>query len=170
MDVYLATLIYCLQEDRILLMHRNKEPNLGLWTGLGGKLVLGEAPYTCANRELYEESGFQAGQMIDRGVVNIVSKLGGYQWLLFVFVATDIQGNLQVDKREGDITWCQLSTAHKLPMPQADQLFFPHVTDLDSPRYSASFVFDGQGTLIKTEEYTNSHSSPSAKRVQTGYA
>ena len=48
----LTTLIYCLRDGQVLLMERRKEPNLGLWVGLGGKIKVGESPYECAQREL----------------------------------------------------------------------------------------------------------------------
>jgi ADP-ribose pyrophosphatase YjhB (NUDIX family) len=35
-----AVLVYALREGKVLVMHRNKEPNLGLWTAPGGKIRL----------------------------------------------------------------------------------------------------------------------------------
>ena len=54
----ISTLLYCFDtEDRVLLMERAQEPNLGLWSPCGGKLHTdsGESPYTCACREAAEE-------------------------------------------------------------------------------------------------------------------
>ena len=42
-----------------LLMLRAKQPNLGVWTPIGGKLEMatGESPFECAARETAEETG-----------------------------------------------------------------------------------------------------------------
>ena len=42
-----------------LLMLRAKQPNLGVWTPIGGKLEMatGESPFECAVRETAEETG-----------------------------------------------------------------------------------------------------------------
>ena len=55
-----TTLLYMFDEqDRVLLMRRAQEPNLGLWSPCGGKVNLneGESPYEGAAREAREETG-----------------------------------------------------------------------------------------------------------------
>ncbi|MEY3197958.1 MAG: hypothetical protein RL023_812 [Candidatus Parcubacteria bacterium] len=55
----LATLIYVLHQDKVLMLHRTKKANdvhEGKWNGLGGKFEAGETPEECMLRELEEES------------------------------------------------------------------------------------------------------------------
>ncbi|SVD84974.1 uncharacterized protein METZ01_LOCUS437828, partial [marine metagenome] len=49
------------EEDRVLLIERNHEPNKGCFSPPGGKLQTGsgESPHSCAIREAKEEIGLQ---------------------------------------------------------------------------------------------------------------
>ena len=49
------------REDRLLLLERNREPNKGCWSPIGGKLHMdeGESPYECARREILEEAALE---------------------------------------------------------------------------------------------------------------
>ena len=38
MNSMLFTQVHCLHDRQVLLMRRNKKPNLGLWVAPGGKL------------------------------------------------------------------------------------------------------------------------------------
>ena len=57
MAYLLGTLVYALRDNDVLVMRRNKEPNLGLWIAPGGKVEIGESPYETARREMLEETG-----------------------------------------------------------------------------------------------------------------
>src|SRR5437868_13106467 len=102
----IATLLYCFNEqDEVLLLHRAKEPNRGLWSPCGGKLrtETGESPYACACREAQEELGLGI-KPPDLHLVGLVSE-HGYQghahWLMFLF---EIKPRLKVlppEHREG---------------------------------------------------------------------
>ena len=142
MKPILATMVYCLDEGRVLLMHRNKEPNKGLWIGPGGKIDPGESPYDCARRELLEETGLAAHTLHFRGLITEVSPLPEWQWLMFLFVTDDFSGELMGDDREGRFQWWPIPEALQLPIPQADRIFFPRVIDLSQPLYQAKFVYD----------------------------
>lgn len=51
------TICFCRSGDRVLLLHRRRPPNAGLWNGVGGKLAPGERPADCIRREVREETG-----------------------------------------------------------------------------------------------------------------
>jgi len=55
------TLCFVTRGDEILLLNRNKGPNMGLWNGLGGKIEAGETPEENVRREVWEEAGLQLG-------------------------------------------------------------------------------------------------------------
>ena len=145
-------MVYCIKDGDVLLMLRNKEPNLGLWVGPGGKLEPGESPYDCAKRELYEETGLEVNDLYFRGLITEISPRPDWQWLMFLYVATEFSGTIVEDKREGRLSWCSLSEVMQLPIPEADSVFFENVTNINMPFYQAKFVYDSDLSLVKVTE------------------
>lgn len=148
----LSTLVYCLENRQVLLMRRNKEPNLGLWVAPGGKVEAGESPYDCAVRELREETGLRASKLRFRGLVTEVSPRPEWQWMLFLYVTNDFSGNLIGDQREGEFRWWSLEEADNLSIPQSDRVFFPKVIDFTQPFYQAKYIYDAALDLVEAIE------------------
>jgi 8-oxo-dGTP diphosphatase len=134
-------------------MERQKEPNQGLWIGVGGKLEPDESPYECARRELYEETGLRAHRMQFRGLVTEVSPRPDWHWMLFIFTVTRFSGLVTPDHREGHLQWWPLTEVPRLPIPQADAVFFPRITDLSQPFYHAKYVYDDALALVQVHEH-----------------
>lgn len=149
MKPILTSMVYCLRANNVLLMLRNKEPNLGLWVGPGGKIESNESPYECAQRELYEETGLQVNNLCFRGLVTEVSPRPDWQWILFLYVATEVSGNMVGDEREGLLRWWPLSELHQLALPQADRFFLPQIIDLNRPLFQGKFLYDVDLKLTK---------------------
>ena len=158
MDRVLGTLVYACQnlssdtERRVLVLHRNKEPNKGLWVAPGGKVEIHESPLECAIRELREETGLIASGLTLRGVVTEVSPREDYQWLLFIYVADDFEGEL-IACDEGHLAWVDVSAVSLLPIPEADAIFFPHVISDDEPLYQARYAYDVDLNLVHAHEF-----------------
>ena len=152
MKPILATMVYCIKDGDVLLMLRNKKPNLGLWVGPGGKLEPGESPYDCAKRELYEETGLEVNNLYFRGLITEISPRPDWQWLMFLYVATEFSGTIVEDKREGRLSWCALSEVMQLPIPEADSVFFQKVINIKMPFYQAKFVYDSDLCLVNVIE------------------
>ena len=152
MKPILATMVYCIKDGDVLLMLRNKKPNLGLWVGPGGKLEPGESPYDCAKRELYEETGLEVNDLYFRGLITEISPRPDWQWLMFLYVATEFSGTIVEDKREGRLSWCALSEVMQLPIPEADSVFFQKVININMPFYQAKFVYDSDLCLVSVIE------------------
>src|SRR5258707_15701804 len=72
-----------------LLMLRAKQPNLGVWTPIGGKLEMatGESPLQCAVRETEEETGLVVREEDMHLFAMIAEKAyqGETHWLMFLF-------------------------------------------------------------------------------------
>jgi 8-oxo-dGTP diphosphatase len=54
----LYTLCFLTRRDKVLMLHRRRPPNRGLWNGVGGRIEAGETPLECVLREVEEETGF----------------------------------------------------------------------------------------------------------------
>jgi 8-oxo-dGTP diphosphatase len=132
----ISTLLYCFdREDRVLLMQRRNEPNLGLWSPCGGKLNTGEgeSPYACACREAAEETGLRLGPA-DLHLAGIVSeralKLQAH-WLMFLFEVKPRLDSLPPPHREGIFQFFSASAMAGLALPPTDAemiwpLFWKH--------------------------------------------
>ena len=150
-----TVLVYALQGTQVLLMHRNKEPNLGLWVAPGGKIEIYESPQDAARRELLEETGLTARTLTWRGLCTEVSPVPDWQWMLFIYVTHEVDGTLQADLREGELAWVDLDTYYtQLPIPQADAIFAPRVLGASSPMFEAKFVYDAALNLVSWVDYS----------------
>jgi 8-oxo-dGTP diphosphatase len=148
----LSTLCYAQQGDQVLMLHRGKEPNLGLWTAPGGKLEWDESPTECVIREMREETGLVIDRPELRGLITEVSPVEHYQWMMFVFVAPRHSGQVGVC-REGELAWVPIAQVLQLPIPEADAIFFPRIIAPTGGLYQAKFIYDEQIRLVHFEEY-----------------
>jgi 8-oxo-dGTP diphosphatase len=126
MPYKISTLLYCFDEcERVLLLERAQEPNLGLWSPCGGKLQteLGESPYACGCREAQEELGL-AISPADLHLTGLVSE-HGYQgqshWLMFLFEVRPRLTTVPPPHREGRFQFFARRALHALELPQTDR-------------------------------------------------
>lgn len=152
MSFILATLIYAIRDDQVLMLYRHKEPNLGLWIAPGGKIDPNESPRECAVRELYEETGLRAINPALRAVVTELSPRPDWQWLMFIYRTQVEPGKIIGDDREGRLQWFHKDEVLQLPIPQADALFYPLVVDPSGPAMEMQFLYDDELKLIHWEK------------------
>lgn len=158
MSRVLGTLVYARQNlspyggMRVLMLHRKKEPNKGLWVAPGGKVEMHESPLECAIRELREETGLTSHRMVLRGLVTEVSPREDYQWLLFIYVTDDAEGEL-IACNEGHLAWVDVGAVPLLPIPAADAIFFPRIIHDGGPLYQARYTYDADLYLVQVEEF-----------------
>jgi protein-S-isoprenylcysteine O-methyltransferase Ste14/ADP-ribose pyrophosphatase YjhB (NUDIX family) len=147
----LATLVYALRDERVLLVRRNTEPNRGLWVAPGGKLEHGESPVECAVREMREETGLAIDRPVLRAVMTETSPRADYQWLTFIFVAWDFDGTFTPATGVGEFRWVPVDEVTKLPIPPADAVFFPRLLQ-DGSTFTAKFEYDADLNLLRSQE------------------
>ena len=149
-----TVLVYAVQDERVLLMHRHKEPNLGLWIAPGGKIEVDESPHDAARREMQEETGLIVDELVWRSICTEVSPLPDWQWMLFIYLARSFHGSLQPDLREGSLAWVNVDTyLSEMAIPQADRFFAPRVLGPEPGIFEAKFVLDAQPKLVSWVEY-----------------
>ena len=116
-----------LRDDRgrLLLLHRLKEPNKGLYSPIGGKLEmsLGESPAQCAQREIHEEAGLEVpiSRLHLMGMISEQAFEGETHWLLFYY---RVLGPVRVephDMNEGRLDWHTPDEIENLPVPDSDR-------------------------------------------------
>lgn len=124
-NVKLTTLCYIEQEDRYLMLYRNKKENdqsQGKWLGVGGKLEKGESPEECLLREVKEETGLTLTHYRFCGVVTFVSDIYDGEYM-FLYTADHFTGKLTENCEEGELHWLPKSEILRLPMWEGDRYF-----------------------------------------------
>ncbi len=102
-----ASLVYTLcflqRGEQILMLHRRRPPNQGLWNGIGGRIEPGETPRQSMLREIREESGYALQEVHFAGVLTwegFEIPPGG----LYIFTAQAPAGD-PVANDEGELAW-----------------------------------------------------------------
>jgi 8-oxo-dGTP diphosphatase len=138
-----GTLLFVVDADRVLLIHKKRGHGAGLINGPGGKLEPGENPRQCAIRETREETGISAIDPELKGTFKFVDRVQR-QWLGYIFVAHQYRGTA-VETAEGVPFWVSLDQLPLSRMWSDDQFWLPRV--LAGERLEGEFLFD-DGRLL----------------------
>jgi len=107
-----------------LLLLRAKQPNLGVWTPIGGKLEMdrGESPLECAVRETAEETGLQVRPEDLHLFAMIAEKAyqGETHWLMFLFRCKQPIAALPPAIAEGTFAFWSREQIKGLRIPETD--------------------------------------------------
>ena len=126
--IYLRTLCFIRDGDRVLLLRRRHPPNQGLYNPPGGKIEPHEDPRDACLREVHEETGIRLAGAALRAVVTVLTRATGAQWLLFVFVADRPSGSADpIATDEGDLSWVPLAEIPTLPVVSDIPLMLPYL-------------------------------------------
>lgn len=98
--------------DKILL---GKRRDNGKWTLPGGHLNPGEDPHTGGLRELFEESGIQAQQLITLGSRGIVTDQGKFIMVHAYCLTVSPKTTTKIDPDQEIVSWRWFNTANGLP-------------------------------------------------------
>jgi len=139
----LATLCYIKQDNRTLMVYRDRKPNdihAGKWNGLGGKFEPGETPEECVTREVREESGLDIRHLKMHGLL-MFPNFKGDDWYVFVFTTHEFSGELMEASPEGKLEWIPDEKLISLNLWDSDRIFFPW---MEKERFfSAKFIYAG---------------------------
>jgi 8-oxo-dGTP diphosphatase len=134
----IAVLCYLYDDDGgVLMLHRRKRPNAGMFSPIGGKLEveLGESPHACALREIEEEAGLRLASDDVRltGIVAETAYEAETHWLIFLFEVMRPIGHEEIVDMafdEGTLEWVNLDAVADLPIPHTDrEIMWPLVRD-----------------------------------------
>jgi 8-oxo-dGTP diphosphatase len=124
----------------LLLIHRNKAPNFGNWSPIGGKLEMaaGESPFECAGRETFEETGLRISADDLHLFAMIAEKAyeGESHWLMFLFHCRRPLEAQPPDIAEGRFGFFNRAAIAQLSIPETDRAALWPIFD----RYRDRFV------------------------------
>jgi 8-oxo-dGTP diphosphatase len=105
-----------LEEERILLLHRLKDPETGYWSLPGGGVELGETIENAIKRELKEELSIDIEILELLGVTNHILPESGVHWVSPVFLVRNISGvprNMEEEKHR-KLYWFEVNQLPEL--------------------------------------------------------
>jgi 8-oxo-dGTP diphosphatase len=152
-----ATLLFILAGERVLLIRKKRGLGAGKINGPGGRLEPGESPLTAAIREVEEEVCVTPDAIQARGELSF-EFTDGYRLHVHVFVATRFSGTLAATD-EADPFWCDLDALPFAQMWADDALWLPHV--LNGRSVQGRFIFEGDSMLDHELEVSELTSAPS---------
>jgi len=104
------------ENNKLLMSYRMKEPFYGYWGFIGGKIHFGETTLESAARELKEETGLTADFKL-KGVISTKTYEKGkltHHLHEHIIKAENTQGNLIEKQREGENKWINIEEFKKL--------------------------------------------------------
>ncbi|QIK70622.1 8-oxo-dGTP diphosphatase [Erysipelothrix sp. HDW6C] len=110
-------IVVVVKDQKILLIDRNKGDFDGL-VAPGGKVDFPETFYESAQRELLEETGLHAKDLILKGMSGYINSEKNEQYLYYDYFCDDFTGTLVCDGPEGQCDWYDLGEIETLPIPQ----------------------------------------------------
>ena len=138
-----ATLVFVIRQGRILLIRKKRGLGAGKVNGPGGRIEPGELPEAGAARELREELGVRAGQLIRLGDHRF-QFIDGYSTYVHVYRTSEVEGT-PVETDEASQIWCDVDAIPFDEMWEDDRYWLPLV--LKGRRFSAYWIFDGETML-----------------------
>lgn len=143
---FIGTLLFLMQGDKVLLIHKKTGHGAGKINAPGGKLQA-ESIADCAIREMREETGLVVANPECRAELRFVEQ-NGPQWLGYAFTATQWSGRL-IETREAKPFWCGRDEIPYAQMWPDDAIWLPGVL-AGEPAIIGDFLFDS-GELLAHE-------------------
>jgi 8-oxo-dGTP diphosphatase len=145
--IIIGSLCYIFDNNRVLMLKRNRPPHVGLWSPPGGKIELGEAPVECCIRETFEETGLTITKPRLRAIKTTVDLAYPVYWTLFVFQANMAGGTLQ-QTLEGELRWIPLEEMGNYPRPYTDMRYWEHMLSNSAEIWEGKTVFNTPDVLV----------------------
>lgn len=149
----MTTLCYIEQDEKFLMLHRNKgkdDPNDGKWIGVGGHMEKGESPEECLLREVFEETGLSLTKYQFRGLITFISDEAEREEMC-LFTANEFEGELH-DCEEGELAWVSKEKVPSLPTWEGDAIFLKLLLEEEARFFTLKLVYQGE-KLVEQQVY-----------------
>ena len=164
-----ATLVYIVEGEQVLMLHRNKRPNDVHWkkyVGVGGKFEAGETAEECMKREVLEETGLHVLDYQLAGEIFFPAFDGEQDIFTYVYRVTKTSGELQ-ENHEGELSWFHKDDILDLSLWEGDRVFLPWVLE-EGPFFEATFFYK-EGSFQDYQVKFGGRMNPKVRlRLETG--
>lgn len=153
MAVTESTCIYLIQDEKWLMLFRNRKDNdinKGKWIGIGGKKEDGESDEQCAIREAMEETGLIIHSLQKMGTVSFHQE-GIDDEKIVVYTSRDFSGTLHACD-EGTLAWIPEKDILSLSLWPGDRIFLRRILEGKNVPFDLKLVYDAFGNLIETQD------------------
>ncbi len=148
--VDLATLLFIVQGENVLLIRKKRGLGAGKINGPGGKIDPGETPLRCAVREIQEELVINTLDPVHHGEVRF-QFIDGYSVHVHVYVATEFTGT-PTETDEALPLWFDKKDIPYEEMWADDVIWLPRV--LNGETVNGRFLFDEDVLLEHEVQFT----------------
>jgi len=139
-----TTLCYLENKGRYLMLLRNKkknDPNKNKWIGVGGKLEAGESPHECARREIFEETGIKADNLLYRGRVHFNSDIYEDEIMHLFTAFCDTEDFISCN--EGELRWIKKEDVMGLNLWEGDKVFLEYLLNDSDEFFEMTVSYEG---------------------------
>jgi len=147
-----ATLLFVIQDGRILLIEKKRGLGGGKVNGPGGRLEPGETPRAAAIREVQEELCITPLHPSWRGRLEF-QFCDGYSLRCEVFTAPEYAGGEPQETDEAKPLWTNLDAIPYERMWADDEFWLPQM--IAGQKFSGQFIFDGDHMLDHRLDFTS---------------
>lgn len=145
------TLVLPMRDGKVLLGMKKRGFGVGKWNGFGGKVEEGESIEEAAARELFEECGIRALNLVPRAVQTFRFEGSDVPLEVHVFSLTAWEGEPQ-ESEEMSAEWFSFDAIPLKKMWADDAHWFPLL--LSGKNWNAEFDFDKSGKTIFRQTIT----------------
>ena len=147
----LATLLFVVRDDKVLLIRKKRGLGAGKINGPGGRIEPGETPLQAAVREVDEGVCVRPLEVAHHGEL-LFQFVDGYSIHVQVFRADDCEG-VPLETDEAIPMWVRLDSIPYEEMWEDDIYWLPLL--LEGGRFRGRFVFEGDKLLDHVLEVNN---------------
>jgi|GEM_PF-1709755 ADP-ribose pyrophosphatase len=144
------------ENNKVLLLKRNRAPMQSMYTGVGGKTLPKESPFDSCIREAKEETGLDISEVNLRGVVKTILDGGDSSWILSVYTAEGFGGKM-IECNEGELEWVDINSINSRELIGFIKKIMPYILD-ESIIFDGVIIHDIKGNVIKDSIKTYSQS------------
>jgi 8-oxo-dGTP diphosphatase len=109
------TLCMIRKNDKVLMINRTRDFFKGFLPP-GGKVEFPESIVEGAIREVQEETGLKAKNLVYKGLYEYVNPTKRDRYMIFNYITTDFEGELMENPPEGELKWIEIDELSQVPM------------------------------------------------------